>query len=66
MYLMSKEFYHGLLLGHLKRVFRLTQGGGGRGLTKNDVVNDEAKSARVRVEGIVNGVSFMVERTAKK
>ena len=38
------------------------QGGGGRGLTNADLVHDDAKSARVRVEGMANGVAFAVER----
>jgi hypothetical protein len=36
----------------------------GRGLTNADVINDDAKSARVRLEGEVNGVPFVVERVA--
>ena len=36
--------------------------GGGRGLTNGDVVNEDSKFARVKVEGSVDGVPFMVER----
>ena len=38
------------------------QGSSGAGLTAADVVNDEARSARVRVDGAVNGTAFVVER----
>lgn len=31
-----------------------------------DIINDDAKRARVRVEGRVNGAPFAVERTANK
>lgn len=36
----------------------------GRGLTNADIINDDAKLARVRLEGEVNGVPFIVERAA--
>ncbi|GAB4817224.1 hypothetical protein N2152v2_004270 [Parachlorella kessleri] len=36
----------------------------GRGLTNADIINDDAKAARVRLEGAVNGVPFVVERVA--
>lgn len=36
--------------------------GGGRGLSNADVVNEDSKFARVKVEGSVDGVPFMVER----
>ena len=36
----------------------------GRGLTNADIINDDANAARVRLEGTVNGVPFMVERVA--
>ena len=35
------------------------QGGSSRGLTAADVVNDGAKTARVRIDGAVNGVPFV-------
>ena len=34
------------------------EGGAGKTLTKTDVVNDYAKTARVRLEGAANGVPF--------
>lgn len=43
-------------------VLLFMQLGGGRGLTNADVVNEDAKFARVRVEGTVDGVPFSVER----
>ena len=42
------------------------QGGGSRCLTSADVVNDESKSARVRVEGALNGEPFVVERVMRR
>lgn len=39
---------------------------GGRGLIAADVVNDAARSARVRVEGSVNGEPFAVERVTRR
>ena len=42
------------------------QGGSSRGLTAADVVNDGAKTARVRVDGAVNGVPFVVERSTRR
>lgn len=38
----------------------------GRGLTNADIINDDSKVARVRLEGEVNGVPFVVERMATK
>jgi hypothetical protein len=35
----------------------------GRSLTNADVINEDSRSARVRVEGVVNGTPFVVERT---
>ena len=34
--------------------------------TKQDVIHDGAKLARVTVRGVVNGQDFEVERTAKR
>lgn len=42
------------------------QGGFSRGLTAADVVNDGAKLARVRIDGIVNGKPFTVERSTRR
>ena len=42
------------------------EGGSGKTLTKTDVVNDDRKSARVRVEGYVNGEPFWVERKVSR
>ena len=42
------------------------QGGSSRGLTAADVVNDGAKTARVRIDGAVNGVPFVVERSTRR
>jgi hypothetical protein len=42
------------------------QGGGSRGLTSADVVNDEAKIATVRVTGKANGEPFVVERSVRR
>ncbi|KAK9831419.1 hypothetical protein WJX81_003210 [Elliptochloris bilobata] len=42
------------------------EGSGGRGLTAADVVNDDMRSARVRVEGTVNGERFVVERITRR
>ena len=42
------------------------QGGAGRGLANTDVVNDAAKTARVKVEGSLNGQPFVVERTVAR
>ena len=36
--------------------------GTGRGMTNSDIVNENCKSARVKVEGLVNSVPFTVER----
>ena len=44
----------------------LMQGGLSRGLTNADVVNDGAKLARVRIDGIVNGKPFTVERSTRR
>lgn len=44
----------------------LMQGGLSRGLTNADVVNDGAKLARVRIEGLVNGKPFTVERSTRR
>ena len=41
------------------------QGGAGRGLTNAEVVNDDCKQARVRVEGRVNGQDFAIERSVR-
>ena len=43
-----------------------SQGGSSRGLTAADVVNDGAKTARVRIDGAVNGVPFVVERSTRR
>ena len=37
----------------------------GRGLTNKEIVNEECKFARVKVEGHLNGVPFTVERSTK-
>ena len=42
------------------------EGGAGKTLTKTDVVNDYAKTARVRLEGAANGVPFWVERRVSR
>ncbi|KAK9830414.1 hypothetical protein WJX72_011641 [[Myrmecia] bisecta] len=42
------------------------EGGGGRGLTVADIVNDGAKVARVTVEGNVNGAPFTLERATSR
>ncbi len=42
------------------------EGGAGKTLTKTDVVNDYAKTARVRLEGSANGVPFWVERRVSR
>ncbi len=42
------------------------QGGFSRGLTNADVVNDGAKLARVRIDGVVNGKPFTVERSTRR
>ena len=44
----------------------LVQGGGTRGLTMSDIVNDDSKLARVRIDGVVNGRSFTVERSTRR
>ena len=36
--------------------------GTGRGLINADIVNEDSKFARVRIEGLANGVPFVVER----
>ncbi len=36
--------------------------GSGRGLTNSDIVNEDSKFARVKLEGTVDGVPFTVER----
>ncbi|KAL6777868.1 hypothetical protein ACKKBG_A16000 [Auxenochlorella protothecoides x Auxenochlorella symbiontica] len=38
----------------------------GRGLSVTDVIHSACKSATVRVEGTVNGLPFVVERTARR
>lgn len=38
--------------------------GAGRGLTNTDVVNEDSKTARVSLEGTVNGTPFVIQRTA--
>lgn len=37
-----------------------------RGLTHSDIVNDNAKTVWVRVEGVVNQQPFAVERSASR
>ncbi len=32
----------------------------------SDIVNDDSKAARVRIDGAVNGRSFTVERTTRR
>ena len=51
---------------HISGPWCAAQGGGSRGLTSADVVNDDCKSARVRVEGSVNGKAFVVERITRR
>ncbi|KAK9914871.1 hypothetical protein WJX75_001641 [Coccomyxa subellipsoidea] len=43
-----------------------SEGGSTRGLTMSDIVNDDCKAARVRIDGAVNGRSFTVERTTRR
>ncbi|BDA43191.1 hypothetical protein COCOBI_04-2030 [Coccomyxa sp. Obi] len=43
-----------------------SEGGGTRGLTMSDIVNDDCKLARVRIDGAVNGRSFTVERSTRR
>ena len=50
----------------LLSVYMYTKGGGTRGLTTSDIVNDDTKTARVRVDGLVNGQPFTVERTTRR
>ncbi|KFM28090.1 hypothetical protein F751_5201 [Auxenochlorella protothecoides] len=38
----------------------------GRGLSVTDIIHSACKSATVRVEGTVNGLPFVVERTARR
>ena len=42
------------------------QGGSSRGLTNADMVNDGVKLARVRIDGLVNGKAFTVERSTRR
>ena len=41
------------------------QGGSARAVL-SEIVNDGSRRARVRVEGLANGLPFVVERTATK
>ena len=42
------------------------QGGSGRGLTSNEVMNDEAIMTQVCLRGHVNTVPFVIERSIKR
>ena len=42
------------------------QGGLTRGLTHSDIVNDDTKTARVKIEGLVNSQPFVIERIGKR
>lgn len=44
----------------------LVQSGTNKGLLAGDIVNDDAKAAKVKVLGCVNGTPFTVERTGKR
>ncbi len=48
--------------GGLTYLIDFAQGGGGRRLRKDEVLNDSSDSGCVRLEGTVNQKSFCVER----
>lgn len=60
------EVHFGASIVPLMQLCPLPQGGKGSGLTNEDVVHDAAKSARVKLEGSLNGEPFLVERSVTR